>query len=101
MKGQINIKTAPLKVQGAKNFNGSTTAPHEPMVKEANPRWKSVPMAPKINQGTGGKMAGDKRIINTEDKPAGRNAAVGKSTFRAPRKEGGNNPNETGYTKVG
>lgn len=101
MKGQMNIKTAPLKVQAAKNFHGSTVNPKQPSVSELSPRGKSVPIAPKINEGTGGKPAGDKRIINTEDKPAGRDAAIGKSTFRAPRKDVGNDPTANGYTRIG
>ncbi len=100
MKGQMNIKRAPLKVQGNKNFDGATTAPHQPRVKEINPRGKSVPIAPKINEGTAGKMAGDKRIINTEGRPAGRNAAIGKSTFRAPRNESRGSVTDCGYTPI-
>jgi len=100
MKGQMNVKTAPLKVQGNKNFDGATAAPHQPRVKEMDPRSKGVPMAPKINEGTGGKPDGAKRIINTEDKPAGRNAAIGKSTFRAPRNDSRGSATECGYTPL-
>ena len=100
MKGQMKIKSAPLKVQGKKNFDGATVAPHQPRVMEGQPRGKSVPMAPKINAGTGGHPDGAKRVIQNEGKPAGRNAAIGKSTFRAPRKDGGGSVTDNGYTKV-
>lgn len=77
----------------------STANPQPPMLAEAKPRGKSVPMAPKINAGTGGSPDGAKRIINTEAHPAGRNSSS--STFRAPRVEGSGSDLERGYTKPG
>lgn len=79
----------------------STANPQPPLLAEAKPRGKSVPMAPKINEGTGGKADGAKRIINTEAKPAGRDSASHKSTFKAPLKDNGSNPSDLGYTKLG
>ena len=77
----------------------STTNPIAPIVTEASPRGKSVPMAPKINAGTGSQADGAKRVIQGEAKPAGRNSSS--STFSAPRKDGGTTPAECGYTKLG
>jgi hypothetical protein len=68
---------------------------------EGKPQKHGVPMAPKINEGAIG-PDGQKRIIQSEGRPAGRDAAVGKSTFRAPRKDSSSHdPLLAGYTKPG
>ena len=100
MKGQLDIKRAPLKVQGKANFDGATGAPHQPRVMEAKPRGKNVSIAPGINKGLDGKADGAKRILNNEAKPAGRSAAIGKSTFRAPRNESRGSVTDCGYTPI-
>lgn len=100
MKGQMSVKTAPLKVQGKKNYDGATVQPHRPRQVEASPARKAVKIAPAINEGTGGKPAGDRRIINTEASPAGRDAAIGKSTFRAPRNDSRGDVTDAGYTRI-
>jgi hypothetical protein len=100
MKGQLNIKRSPLKVQNDKSFSGSNVNPSRPNVVEASPARKAVKIAPGINEGTSGKPDGAKRIIQNEAKPAGRNAAIGKSTFRAPRNDSVGGPTESGYTKI-
>lgn len=100
MKGSMQIKTAPLKAQGQKNFDGASVNPHRPRQVEASPAKKAVKIAPGINEGTGGKAHGEKRIIRNEAKPAGRDAAIGKSTFRAPRNDSTGGPTENGYTRI-
>lgn len=77
----------------------STANPEAPSLKEASPRAKGVPMAPKVNEGTDGKASGAKRIIQTEIKPAGRNSTS--STFTAPRSGESHDPLQCGYTKPG
>lgn len=96
MKGQMNVKKSALGVQTKTAFNGDTVNKGNPRVMEASPRGKSVPMAPKINAGTGGQADGAKRVIQSEAKP-GKTS----STYRAPRSGGSSNPVETGYTKLG
>ena len=93
MKGQMSVKTAPLKVQSKAAFNGGmTNKTTEPKVMEASPRGKSVALAPKINAEAGGK-----RVLVNEGKPGSNKG----STFRAPRKDGGGDATTNGYTKVG
>ena len=101
MKGQMNVKKSALGVQTKTAFNGDTVNRGNPRVMEASPRGKSVPMAPKINAGTGGQAGGAKRVIQSEASPAGKKAYMHKSTFSAPRSDGSSNPVETGYTKLG
>jgi hypothetical protein len=85
------VKNVPLKK--------SPVNAEPPNQMEAKPRGKSVPMAPKINEGTNGQADGAKRVISTEAKPAGRNST--QSTYRAPRGSESSNPVECGYTKLG
>jgi hypothetical protein len=75
----------------------STTNPEMPTLNMApKGKVKGVPMATKINAGTGGSADGAKRIINTEAKPNNK-----KNTFRAPRSSGGGSVTDLGYTKLG
>ena len=99
MKGHLDIKRAPLKVQGKANYDGATVNPKEPAIQAPPPRGKSVPIAPAINKGATGPDGG-KRIIQNEAKPAGRDAAIGKSTFRAPRNESRGSVTDCGYTPI-
>lgn len=103
MKGQINVKKTPISkaVQNNTAYEGKYVNPVQPHVMEAKPRGKSVPIAPGINKGTGSNPSGEKRVINTEGQPAGRNAASGKSTFRAPRNESRGSVTDCGYTPIG
>lgn len=84
------------KGPGATNvpLKKSTVNPQPPLLIDAKPRGKSVPMAPKINA-----EGNAKRVIDAEASPAGRNSSS--STFNAPRKDNGSNPVELGYTKLG
>jgi len=89
-----------MATQTDKAYTGNDASPAQPHVMEASPSRKAVKMAPKINAGTGGQPDGAKRVINTEGKPAGRDAAIGKSTYRAPRSSGGGSVTDLGYTKL-
>ena len=101
MKGHLDIKRSPMAgaVQSKKAFDGATIAPHQPRVMEAKPAAKRVKIAPGINKGATGPDGG-KRIIQNEAKPAGRDAAIGKSTFRAPRNESRGDVTDAGYTRL-
>ena len=103
MKGHLDIKRTNIvgKTQSKDAYNGATVSPQQPHLKQLpTPHAKKVSIAPKINEGTGGQADGAKRIINGEAKPAGRNAASGKSTFRAPRSEGMGSVTDAGYTRL-
>lgn len=78
----------------------SNANPNPPNVGEAKNTKPKVHMTPKINEGTGGQPDGAKRVINTENKTAGRNAAVGKSTYKAPRNDSIGSPVDSGYTRI-
>lgn len=73
----------------------STVNKPSPLLKESATRGKSVPIAPGVNAGTGGKPAGDKRIINTETHPSKTS-----STFTAPRKDYSGSVTDMGYTCI-
>ena len=97
MKGQMSVKTAPLKVQSKAAYSGAmTNKVIEPTIKVPPPRGKSVAIAPALNADAGGK-----RVLVNEGKPAGRNAASAKSTFRAPRNESRGSVTDCGYTPIG
>lgn len=79
----------------------STVNPVQPNVAEGKAHAASAPkIAPQATEKKGG-SEGRHTVIQTEKKPAGRDAAIGKSTFQAPRKDGGNDPLERGFTKPG
>lgn len=101
MKGHLDIKRSPMaaKVQSNKAFDGNTVNPGQPHVKHPTPHAKTVSIAPAINKGLGGPDGG-KRIIQDEGKPAGRDAAIGKSTYRAPRNDSVGDPTTAGYTRI-
>lgn len=94
-----NTKDGREVVQG--NKWKSPANPNPPNNAEAKNTAPKVHMTPKINEGTGGQPDGAKRIINTEGHPQGRNSAIGKSTYKAPRSDAGSSPTDLGYTKLG
>ena len=102
MKGHLDIKRSPMAgaVQSRKAYDGKTINPVQPRVIEATPARKAVKIAPGINKGTDGQPDGAKRVINNEAKPAGRDAAIGKSTFKAPRNESRGSVTDCGYTPI-
>ena len=102
MKGHLDIKRSSIvgQTQSKAGYGGDFINKGNPRISVPPPHAKKVSIAPKINEGTGGQADGAKRVINGEAKPAGRNAASGKSTFRAPRNDSAGSVTDRGYTPI-
>jgi len=101
MKGHLDIKRTNItgQTQSKSAYRGDKVNPNNPTITIPTPHAKKVSIAPGINKGATGPDGG-KRIIQNEAKPAGRDAAIGKSTFKAPRSSGGGSVTDTGYTRL-